>query len=76
METFWIHNVTWKSGCFPGPERDDTPKNSGIFNSGKWGAFLGVSVQLFGRLLRDNSLGRPEKCCNLNEILILWASGV
>ncbi len=33
---------------------------------------LGVSVQLFGRFLRDNSLGRPENCCNLDEILILW----
>ncbi len=30
---------------------------------------LDVSVQLFGRFFRDNSLGRPENCCNLDEIL-------
>ena len=33
---------------------------------------LDISVQLFRRFLRDNSLGRPENCCNLNEIMILW----
>jgi hypothetical protein len=33
---------------------------------------LGVSIRLFGRFLRDNSLGRLENCCNLNEILTLW----
>ncbi len=39
-------------------------------NSGKkW--VLGVCVQLFACFLRDNSLGRPENRCNLNEILIL-----
>jgi len=32
---------------------------------------LGVSVHLFGRFLRDNSLGRPGNCRNLDEILIL-----
>ena len=25
------HNVTWKLGCFPAPERDGFSKNSGIF---------------------------------------------
>jgi hypothetical protein len=24
------HVVTWKSGCFPAPERDDFSRNSGI----------------------------------------------
>ena len=44
-------------------------------NSGKrW--VLGVCVQLFACFLRDNSLERPENRCNLNDILILWASGV
>jgi hypothetical protein len=44
-------------------------------NTGKrW--VLGVCVQLFACFLRDNSLERPENRCNLNEILILWASGV
>ena len=33
---------------------------------------LDISVRLFWRFLRDNSLGRPENCCNLNGILILW----
>ena len=30
---------------------------------------LDVSVQLFGRFGLDNLLGRPENCCNLDEIL-------
>jgi hypothetical protein len=25
------HNVTWKSGCFPAPERGDISKNSDVF---------------------------------------------
>ena len=33
---------------------------------------LDISVQLFWRFLRDNSLGRPRNCCNLDEILISW----
>ena len=33
---------------------------------------LDTSVQLFWRLLRDNSLERPENCCNFDEILISW----
>jgi len=33
---------------------------------------LDISVQLFWRFLRENSLGRPENCGNLNEILIFW----
>ncbi len=32
---------------------------------------LEISVQLFWRFLRDNSLGWPENYCNLDEILIL-----
>ncbi len=39
-------------------------------NSRKWW-LLGVSVQLLGRSLQDNSLGRAENCRNINEILIL-----
>ena len=31
----------------------------------KW--LLDIAVQLFLRFLRDNSLGRPENCCNLDE---------
>jgi len=27
----WCHNVTWKSGCFPAPERGGFPKNSKTF---------------------------------------------
>jgi hypothetical protein len=27
------HDVTWKSGCFPVPERGDFAKNSGILKS-------------------------------------------
>jgi hypothetical protein len=38
------HDVTWKSGCFLAPERDDFSKNSGIFNLRKRGHF-GVSVR-------------------------------
>jgi len=30
VESFWRHNVTWKSGCFQAPERGDFSKNSGI----------------------------------------------
>ena len=30
---------------------------------------LDVSVQLFGRFGLDNLLGRPENCCNLDEVL-------
>jgi len=30
VETFWCHDVTWKSGCFPAPERGDFLKNFGI----------------------------------------------
>jgi len=33
---------------------------------------LDIGVQLFWRFLRDNSLGQPENCHNLHEILILW----
>ena len=40
METFWSHNVTWKSGCFPAPERGDCSKNSGILQIVKMGPFL------------------------------------
>ncbi len=32
---------------------------------------LDISVQLFWHFLRDNSLGWPENCCNLDEMLIL-----
>ncbi len=32
---------------------------------------LDVSARIFWRFLLDNSLGLPENCCNLNEILIL-----
>jgi hypothetical protein len=32
---------------------------------------LDVSVQLLARVLRDKSLGRPENCCSLDEVLIL-----
>ena len=28
---------------------------------------LDIAVQLFLHFLRDNSLGRPENCCNLDE---------
>ena len=30
MVSKWRHDVTWKSGCFPAPERGDISKNSGI----------------------------------------------
>ena len=42
-----------------------------VCQNGRKRWLLGVSVQLLGRFLRDNSLGRPEDCCNLDEILIL-----
>ena len=32
---------------------------------------LDIGVQFFWRFLRDNSLGRLENCCNLDETLIL-----
>ncbi len=28
--SFWRHNVTWKSACFPAPERGDFSKNSDV----------------------------------------------
>jgi hypothetical protein len=34
---------------------------------------LDIGIQLFWRFLRDNSVGQPENCCNLDEILILWS---
>jgi len=37
---------------------------------------LGVSVQLFWRSLRNNSLGRPENCYNLDEFCYYGASSV
>jgi len=37
VETFWCHNVTWKSGCFPDPERGDFSRNSGILRCRKMG---------------------------------------
>lgn len=42
-----------------------------VCQNGRKRLLLGVSVHLFGRFLRDNSLGRPENCCNLDVILIL-----
>jgi hypothetical protein len=41
-------------------------------NSIRW--LLDISVQLFWSFLRDSSLGCPKNCCNLAEILVLWAS--
>ena len=38
-------------------------------SSKRW--LLEISVQLSWRFLRDNPLGRPANCWNLNEILIL-----
>jgi hypothetical protein len=36
----------------------------------KW--LFDIFARLRWRFLRDNSLGQPENCCNLNEVLILW----
>jgi len=33
---------------------------------------LDVSVQLFWRFLRKNSLGRPEYCWHCDKITVLW----
>ena len=30
MESKWRHDVTWKSGCFSAPERDDISKNADV----------------------------------------------
>jgi len=49
-----------------------SPENQGVFQHLKEVTFRRIVafLQLNAKLL-VNSLGRPENCCNLNEILIL-----
>jgi hypothetical protein len=42
VETFWRHDVTWKSGCFLAPERGVFLKNSGVLQQAKMRPFCGV----------------------------------
>jgi hypothetical protein len=59
--SFWPHNVTRKRRCFSAPER------SGFFEE-----LWHITAHENGAVLRNNSLGRPEYYCNLDEILILY----
>jgi hypothetical protein len=62
VETFWRHDVTWKSGCFPAPERSDFSKNSIIFNLQKWDYFKPTlkysEIESFNSRFRDELLNR------------------
>ena len=65
---------TCEAGMMCGNAENQVPKWRATVavcqNSGKM-RLLDVSARIFWRFLRDNSLGLPENCCNLNEILTL-----
>lgn len=70
-----ILNRTCEAGMMCGIVENRVPEwraSVAVCKDSRKRRLLDISVQLFWRFLRDNSLGRPENCRNLNEILILW----
>jgi len=50
-------NVTWKSGCFPAPERGDFLKNSGILQLAKMRLFFPCFYAVLPRTLPIQNQG-------------------
>ena len=59
------HDVTWKSECFPAPERGDFSKNSGILQLAKMGPFWGDSCMHTGP---DGLVGPIQKILTDNIV--------